>query len=41
MATVTTKAEELCLGVGEDETDSWRKNNLIPDSNDLINNPSL
>ena len=35
VSTHITKAEELYLGVGEDETDDWRKSNLIPDSNDL------
>jgi hypothetical protein len=35
VSTHITKAEELYLGVGEDETDDWRKNNLIPDSNDF------
>ena len=34
MSTHITKAE-LYFGVGEDETDNWRKSNLIPDSNDL------
>ena len=35
VSTHITKAEELYLGVGEDETDDWRKSNVIPDSNDL------
>ena len=35
VSTHITKAEEMYLGVGEDETDDWRKSNLIPDSNDL------
>jgi hypothetical protein len=35
VSTHITKAEELCLGVGEDETDDWRESNMIPDSNDL------
>ena len=35
MFTHITKAEELYLGVGEDETDDQRKSNLIFDSNDL------
>ena len=35
MSTHITKAEELYLGVGENETDDWRKSNLIPDSNNL------
>ena len=35
VSTHITKAEELYLGVGEEETDDWRKSDLIPDSNDL------
>ena len=35
VSTHITKAEELYLGVGEDETDDWWKSNVIPDSNDL------
>ena len=35
VSTHITKAEELCLGVGKDETDDWRTSNYILDSNDL------
>ena len=35
VSTHITEAEEMYLGVGEDETDDWRKSNLIPDSNEI------
>lgn len=35
VSTHITKAEELHLGVGEDETDDCRKSNLIPNSSDF------
>ena len=35
VSTHITKAEELYLGVGEDEIDDWRESNMIPNSNDL------
>ena len=36
VSTHITKAEELCLGVAEDETDDWRMSNLIPNSHQQI-----
>ena len=35
VSTHISKAEDLCLGIGKDETDDWRMSNFIPDNNDL------